>query len=196
VRRSSAVVVGAVLGAVLGALLSAVVLRPTAGELETAARELVPDGFTVTNHTVINKGWLPYEGGLTLVIARRPEPYASGTVASAATARAHGWNVGDMEQFPDADRVPVSRFLMEGDIYATGRGADGTEVWVELQRSHPLGVVALPLLFGMLLGVAGGLWLVRFRRARDDASLPCICDRATAGLGRSPCRVRCAAVLR
>jgi hypothetical protein len=169
VRRSSATVVGAVLGAVLGALLSAVVLRPTDGELETAARELVPAGFTVTNHTVINKGWLPYEGGLTLVIARRPKPYAPGTVASAATAHAHGWNVGDMAQFPGGDVVPVSRFLMEGDIDANGHGADGTQVWVELQRTYELAVVTLPLLFGTLLGVAGGLWLVRFRRAREDA---------------------------
>ena len=168
-RRVMTVFAVAVIGAVLGALLSAYVLRPTDGELETAARGLVPADFTVTSFAVMRRGWLPYQSGWMVAFAHRPERYAPGTVASASTARARGWKVDDLEQFPDGDEVRVSGLFVEGYITSRGDGDGGTQVEVGLHRTYVLAVATLPALLGLLLGAAGVLVVGRVRRARADA---------------------------
>lgn len=154
-RRTTALLAGALLGALVGLVVGWLLLRPSAGDLTEAARTLVPDGFTVDGAGVdegnVLLGWADVAG----VVATHPGA-AWDDVDVEDLARAGGWTVVLHDPATSHDFALLTRPGLEARV-TVGTADDAAEVTVLVQRDDSEWLtVALAGLGGGVLGLAVG----------------------------------------
>ncbi|WP_024286543.1 hypothetical protein [Cellulomonas sp. KRMCY2] len=133
---------GALVGATAGVVVDVVVLGPSSDELGTAARGLVPPGYTVEDPVPING---------TVLLSAHPPSSAPDAGDVEATVAAAGWRTDDVEREPWGTTLVVSRGDVEGTVLLD---EDGIAPYTVTVRRRP--VDGRGALAGGLLGAGAG----------------------------------------
>lgn len=160
---------GVLLGAVLGAIVGLGLVRPTVADMRSAARELVPSGFTVTDVFHQEPELLFGRPEAIKLRASSGPAYRPGGSGIGAAAAAAGWDRADSTEGPSGDRLTLTRGGLEAlvNVQGSGREIDSpADLDVNVYRRRRA-VDVLPLLLGA--GAGGGVVTVLLRRRQRVA---------------------------